>query len=60
MFNFHKHNYLVLDKIETKSEAEQLSEMGLRPNTHSNYHKQYITILKCSICGKIKTIKISS
>lgn len=55
---FCKHNYNVISQIETKSQAEQLHEMGLRPNTHTYFNKKYVTILKCDKCNKIKKIVI--
>lgn len=50
----HRHNYEIINQFETKSETEQLHEMGLRPNTHSSFSKKYITDFRCSICGKQK------
>lgn len=51
---FCRHSYDVVYQDETKSEAEQLASLGLRPNTHSSFVKKYIVILRCSKCGKIK------
>ena len=50
----HRHNYNIINQFETKSEAEQLHEMGLRPKTCSSFQKLYVTDFKCSICGKLK------
>jgi hypothetical protein len=55
---FHRHNYEKMDSIETKSEIEQLHAIGKVPTTWNSFKKTYITILKCSACGKIKTIKV--
>ena len=57
---FCRHDYVKIESYETKSQAEQLHEMHLRPNTHSSFDKKYVTILKCTQCGKIKTIKVKA
>ncbi len=50
----HRHIYDIINQFETKSVAEQLHDMHLRPNTHTSFCKKYITDFKCSICGKLK------
>lgn len=50
----HKHSYKILTQVETKSEAEQLYSMGLKPNTHSSFTKKYMVVAECSVCGKLK------
>lgn len=51
---FCKHNYSLVESIETKSEFEQVTEAGLRPNTHNSFSKKYIQIFKCEKCNKLK------
>ena len=57
---FCKHDFVVLESFHTKSQAEQLREMHLVPNTWSSFTKKYITILKCTKCPKIKKIVVRS
>jgi len=57
---FCKHDYELISEVDTKSEAEQLHSMGLRPMTLSSFTKKYILVLKCTVCGKIKKIVTKS
>jgi len=51
---FCNHDYSKTAHFVTQSEAEMLKEMGLQPNTHSNFQKKYITDYKCMKCRKLK------
>ena len=57
---FCKHDFVILESYEMESQAEQLHEMGLRPNTYTNFIKKHVTILKCTKCSRIKKIIVSN
>ena len=57
---FCNHDFIVLESYETKSQAEQLHDMQLRPNTYSSFTKKHVTILKCTKCSKIKKIIVKN
>ena len=52
-----KHDYILINHFEIKSEAEKQKAMGYKPNTHSNFTSTYISHYKCENCGKLKIIK---
>ena len=56
----HRHEYVLIDKTVTDSQAEILFEMGLRPNTHTSFTKKYVSVFQCRICNKLKVIKVTN
>jgi hypothetical protein len=59
MFGRCKHEYKILDKLETKSEIEIIKAMGYKPNPLFSFEKKYQTILTCPKCGKLKIITLT-
>lgn len=51
---FCKHSWIIIDKTVQDSEVDQLTKIGLQPNTHSSFSKRITIILACNKCGKLQ------
>lgn len=53
---FCRHKYEKISEKNIPSEVDLVRSYGYKPNHYHSTVRQYVTILTCEKCGKLKTI----